>query len=159
LELSDHGKSPLWQPRTATEADRLLSATKNLPPAKRQLIGVVAARRTAFEALAGACDVMGHDAVWLLPSLPPPVQHVDAMVCDATLDLTTELTSLESLREQLRSPPAILLLDFPRQGDLTQAMNAGLSAVLAKPYLISDLAAEIERISSASSGNRLVVAA
>jgi len=87
------------------------------------------------------------------------VQHVDAMVCDATLDLTTELTSLESLREQLRSPPAILLLDFPRQGDLTQAMNAGLSAVLAKPYLISDLAAEIERISSASSRNRLVVAA
>jgi len=147
-----------WQPRTATEIDRLMS---NLPVAKahRQLIGIAAAQRTMFDALAAACRSFGQDAVWLLPSLPPPVQRVDAVIYDATLDLPDELARLTKLREQLHSPPALLLLDFPRQINLDQTASAGATSILAKPYLIADLAAELERITSSPASQRLIAAA
>ena len=146
-----------WQPRTATEIDRLMNsrlATK----AQRQLNGIAAAQRTMFDALAAACRSFGKEAVWLLPHLPPTVQCVDAVIYDATLDLTDELAHLRKLREQLHSPPTLLLLDFPRQSDLLAAMQAGVASVLAKPYLIADLAAEIERLATPVS-QRLIAAA
>ena len=141
-----------WHPRTATEMDRLLNrpATKT----QRQLIGIAATQRTMFDALAGACRSFGKDAVWLLPDLPLPVQRVDAVIYDVTLDLADELRRLGDLRSKLQAPPALLLLDYPRQNDLAQA-----AAVLSKPYLIADLAAEIERITSVPSANRLIAAA
>ena len=145
-----------WQPRTATEIDRLM----NSRPAKseRQLIGIAAAQRTMFDALATACHSFGQDAVWLLPNLPPPVQCVDAVIYDATHELPDELARLSELREQLHAPPTLLLLDFPRQSDLLAAMQAGVASVLAKPYLIADLAAEIERLATPVS-QRLIAAA
>ncbi len=146
-----------WQPRTATEIDRLMNNRPATKP-QRQLIGIAAAQRTMFDALAAACHSFGQDAVWLLPNLPPPVQRVDAVIYDATLDLTDELAHLSKLREQLHSPPTLLLLDFPRQSDLQQATQAGTSSTLAKPYLIADLAAELERINTPAA-TRLIAAA
>ncbi|MCE9527902.1 MAG: response regulator [Planctomycetales bacterium] len=146
-----------WQPRTATEIDRLMSirpATKS----QRQLIGIAAAQRTMFDALAAACRSYSKDAVWLLPNLPPPVQRVDAVIYDATLDLPDELARLTELRDQLHNPPALLLLNCPRQNDLEQAAQAGASSILVKPYLITDLAAEIERITTPAA-HRLIAAA
>ena len=159
LHASSHVSLAAWQPRTASEMDRLLSPARTSPSTPHRLIGIMAARRTMFEALAGACETHGHSAVWLLPALPPPVQNVDAILCDATLDLTTELALLGSLREQLHAPPAIVLLDFPRYGDIARATSAGVTAVLARPYLIADLAAEIERITRAPAAIRHVAAA
>jgi CheY-like chemotaxis protein len=75
------------------------------------------------------------------------------------LDLATELSQLAELRRNLRHPPALLLLDFPRPSDLKQAADAGIASVLAKPYLIADLAEEIERITGAPSEQRLIAAA
>lgn len=146
-----------WHPRTATEIDRLMSSR---PPTKaqRQLIGIAASQRTMFDALSAACRSFGQDAVWLLPNLPPPVQRVDTIIYDATLDLPDELARLRELREQLHVPPTVLLLDFPRQLDLEQATAAGATSILAKPYLIADLAAELERITALAS-HRLIAAA
>ncbi|MFN0017182.1 MAG: hypothetical protein ACKVP0_02920 [Pirellulaceae bacterium] len=147
-----------WQPRTASEIDRLMSsrpAIKSL----RQLIGIAAAQRTMFDALATACRSYRKDAVWLLPHLPLPVQRVDAILYDATLDLPDELARLTELRDQLHNPPAILLLNCPRQSDLEQVRQAGATSILAKPYLIADLAAELERITSSSASQRLIAAA
>ncbi|MGI8978184.1 MAG: hypothetical protein ACR2FY_03050 [Pirellulaceae bacterium] len=146
-----------WQPRTATEIDRLMSS-RPATKAQRQLIGIAASQRTMYGALAAACRSFGKDAVWLLPNLPSPVQRVDAVIYDATLDLPVELVRLSELRDQLHVPSAILLLDFPRQSDLEQATAAGATAILAKPYLIADLAAEIERI-TAPAVQRLIAAA
>jgi CheY-like chemotaxis protein len=146
-----------WQPRTATEIDRLMSG-RPITKARHQLIGIAAAQRTMFDALAAACRSFGQDAVWLLPNLPPLVQRVDTIIYDATLDLPDELARLSELREQLHSPPALLLLDFPRQIDLQLATQAGAASILAKPYLIADLVAEIERITAPAS-QRLIAAA
>ncbi|MBC7856738.1 MAG: response regulator [Pirellulaceae bacterium] len=146
-----------WQPRTATEIDRLMGSRPAVK-VRRQLIGIAAAQRTMFDALAAACRALGQDAVWLLPNLPPPVHRVDAVIYDATLGLPDELARLSELREQLHSPPTLLLLVFPRQIDLEQATAAGTTAILAKPYLIADLAAEIERITTPAS-QRLIAAA
>lgn len=147
-----------WQPRTATELDRLLTSW---PGAKsqRQLVGVATAQRTMFEALANACRPFGKDAVWLLPSLPLPVQHVDAIIHDATFDLARELEVMSELRDRLRNPPTLLLLDYPREHDLMRASRAGAAAVLARPYLIADLADEIERIIGKLAAVRLIAAA
>ena len=147
-----------WQPRTATEIDRLMSSRPSTK-APRQLIGIAAAQRTMFDALATACRSFGQDAVWLLPNLPPPVQRVDAIIYDVTLDLPDELARLGELREQLHLPPALLLLDFPRQRDLEQATQGGATSILAKPYLLTDLAAEIERITRSPASQRLIAAA
>ncbi len=146
-----------WQPRTATEIDRLMNVRPS-NKSQRQLIGIAAAQRSMFDALAAACHSFGQDAVWLLPNLPPPVQRVDAVIADATLDLPTELAHLNELREQLHKPPALLLLNCPRQSDIEQASQAGAAAILAKPYLLADLAAELERITTPAS-HRLIVAA
>jgi hypothetical protein len=147
-----------WQPRTATEIDRLMSSRPSTK-VPRQLIGIAAAQRTMFDALAAACRSFGQDAVWLLPNLPPPVQRVDAILYDATLDLSHELARLTELREQLHSPPALLVLDFPRLIDMELATQAGATSVLAKPYLLADLAAELERITSSPTSQRLTAAA
>ena len=136
-----------WQPRTATEIDRLISSQPGMK-APRQLIGIAAAQRTMFDGLAAACRSLGKDAVWLLPNLPPPVQRVDAVIYDATLDLSTELARLSQLQSQLHAPPTVLLLDFPRERDLELAAKAGVTSILARPYLLADLMAEIERITS-----------
>jgi CheY-like chemotaxis protein len=147
-----------WQPRTATELDRLLTS-RPAATTQRQLVGIATAPRTMFEALASACRSFGKDAVWLLPSLPLPVQHVDAMIHDATLDLACELEAMSELRDRLHNPPTLLLLDYPRENDLQLATQAGASAVLARPYLVADLAAEIERITSKPAAVRLIAAA
>ena len=147
-----------WQPRTANEIDRLMSS-RPAAKAQRQLIGIVAGQRTMFDALSAACRSFGKDAVWLLPNLPPPVQHVDAVIHDATHDLADELEVMSELRARLHKPPTLLLLDYPRQGDLQLAAEAGATAILARPYLIADLAAEIERITSAFESERLIAAA
>jgi CheY-like chemotaxis protein len=147
-----------WQPRTATEIDRLLNSRPAIKP-QRQLIGIAAAQRTMFDALAAACRSFGQDAVWLPPNLPPPTQRVDAILYDVTFDLPDELARLSELREQLHHPPALLLHNCPRQSDLEQAAHAGASSILAKPYLIADLAAELERIARSPATQRLIAAA
>lgn len=146
-----------WQPRTANEIDRLMNTSLPSKPI-RKLIGIAAAQSTMFDALAAACRSLGIDAVWLLPNLPSPVQRVDAIIYDSTLDLSAELARLKELRQQLHSPPAIMLLDFPRQVDMQQATEAGATSLLAKPFLLTDLAAEIERVTTAPAV-RLVAAA
>src|SRR6185295_15606593 len=105
------------------EIDRLMN-TKSASKTMRQLIGIAATQRSMFDALATACRSFGKDAVWLLPKLPPLVQRVDAVIYDATLDLSDEMARLSELRAQLDAPPALLLLDFPRQVDQEQATRA-----------------------------------
>jgi hypothetical protein len=135
-----------WQARLPQELEIRRAVTKIKAKLPRRLVGIATAQYVSFAALAIACRSMAHESVWLPPNRPLPVPRVDAILYDATLELPAELAHLKQLREQLVRPPVVLLLDFPRPSDLELASQAGVSAVLARPYLLTDLAAELQRI-------------
>ena len=137
-----------WQARLPQELAirQQRAVTKIKAQLSRRLVGIATAQYANFAALATVCRSIGQEVVWLPANRPLPVQRVDAILYDATLELPAELAHLKQLREQLVRPPVVLLLDFPRPSDLELASQAGVSAVLARPYLLTDLAAELQRI-------------
>lgn len=125
------GRQP---PRALSETDHLLRTLK--PASKRGAWGRVeisTLRRESYAALADACAVAG-----LLPSWR---QAPATTAAAADLQL---LDGWEALWPAEAPLPSVLLLDWPRPEDVARAAALGIGRVLAKPLLVTDLAAAFD---------------
>lgn len=124
-------------PRTATEAERLDSSIAAL--LRRPPRSITAAIRTAsrgeFESLHEALLTLGANVIWRQPG-----QSADKLTADVML-----IDGWENAGELAESwPPRIVLLDFPRPEDIDRAAALGITAVIARPLLLADLAVTLD---------------
>ena len=134
LETSSGNAS--WSPRTASavDADEQLSLASVHP--SDALIGIFTANRATFETLADACAAAGYRCDWLPPRLPLGAKNADVILTDDDRN--------DSHDSNINGVPRVLLLNFPRRGDIEHALAAGAAAVVAKPFQLIDLWSAIE---------------
>lgn len=146
-ELS--AESPLragvWElPRTATAGERLLATAPVAAPPPSGLIAIQTSSLTTFEGLSDACRWAGYATAWLTPSPRPELRGVSAVIWDAVACREQDVPELQALAARYRPARVVALLDFLRRDDLDRALAAGVAAVLAKPFLVSDLLLQLQ---------------
>jgi CheY-like chemotaxis protein len=95
--------------------------------------------------LTAACRQAGYATVWLPADHDPHVRGVAAIVWDGSLRQPTALDDLRELIVRYHPAPLVAVTDFVRCDDHEQALGAGAAAVIAKPFLVSDLLDELSR--------------
>ena len=127
-----------YEPRTSSDVDRLLRAVT--PKLRRRPVAGVVALCTAspesFRALADACQAIGYR---------PQQEQVGAnlLLIDGWNNVPAELSQRGG-----HVAPAVLLADWPRPEDLARAARLGISRVLARPLLLTDLATTLGSVLS-----------
>jgi len=148
LARRSHGQTALWSlPVTATEEERLLATYS--PLKRRGLIILIAKQPNRISGLADACHGLGFETLtWSGGPLqaPLPTQGAAAILWDTTPHEMQANDCVASLRAQFEGVPVIAVLDFPRAEDRRVAEAAGLAAVIAKPFLLSDLVCQLDTL-------------
>ncbi len=137
------GSAPLpdvWRmPRTAGLDEQLASTVSPAWPRRGGLIAIHADVRETFLTLSEACHAGGYAAVWYAQSLAVAASGVVAAVADGISCDAAGLRFVREVVQRHRPAPVIILLDFVRRQDYELAKGEGVSAVLAKPFLVYDL--------------------
>ncbi len=138
-------RAGVWElPRTATAGERLLPTAQVQGPRRSGLIAIQTSAWTMFESLSDACRWAGYATAWLAPSQPPQLHGVSAVIWDAVGCRDQEIHELQELAARYRPARVVAMLDFLRLSDHDRALAAGATAVLAKPFLVSDLLLQLE---------------
>ncbi len=136
-------------PATATAEEQLLreielwmerSGTPERASAKSQgTIAVLAASAEAGSALADACRSLGYEAIVWRELPRGAVLSISVVLWDTSASEATSLAAVEPVRFAAGKAPILALLGFPRPEQIEQAHQAGVAAVISKPFLLADL--------------------
>lgn len=130
----------VWRMPRTSSLDEQLASTVGAPwPRREGLIAIHADARETFQALSGACREGGYATVWYAHREAVAASGVIAAVADSVSCDATGLRFLRDVVERHRPAPVVALLDFVRRQDYELARAEGVSAVLAKPFLVYDL--------------------
>ena len=134
------GRCPAWGlPLTATVDERALAAMEATREKRSGTIAIRARRPEAAAALADACRAEGYETHVVLDGEPIVVRGATALVWDTTVQGARDAGRVEQLRRATDGAPIIALLGFPRPDDVCRALEAGVAAVISKPFLLGDL--------------------
>jgi hypothetical protein len=143
------GAAPIpgsWQlPRTASLDERLACTVGPRWPRHEGLVAIHADTHPTFMALSEACHAGGYATVWHVSEESVAASGVVAAVADG---ISCDTPGIRFLRQTIRChrpAPVIALLDFVRRQDLELAKSEGVSAVVAKPFLVYDLLWHLDR--------------
>ena len=96
---------------------------------------------------------LGVDCLWLLPFYPSPLRDggYDAVIADIRLPDMTGYEFYVRLREIMEPVPMILMTGFGYDPghSIVKARQAGLQAVLFKPFRLDQLLSTVEQVVSA----------
>lgn len=160
ISIYQAGGAPPWsEPLDDVRAGQATTPVRSrLPvadgngPAERGAVAVDAVDFAVFETLAAALAPYGWRCDWQprhRPELNDGGEYA-AAIWDGGQLSEGELASLAAfagrVRESSPAAPVIVLLDFPRVEHLQVARDAGASAVLGKPYQVTQLADELARL-------------
>jgi hypothetical protein len=100
--------------------------------------GICTTSRESYSALADACTIAGLQTAWHEPDSSPSAVAADVLILDGW----------ESVSRASRASMgnSILLLDWPRPEDSKHAESQGISRVIAKPVLLTDLVAALDAL-------------
>lgn len=130
----------VWSlPRTASLDEQLASTVGPGWPRREGLIAIHADARETFLALSDACHQGGYATVWYPTEQAVAASGVVAALADAVSCDEWGTRFLRHVFQRHRPAPVIALLDFVRRQDHEKARAEGISAILAKPFLVSDL--------------------
>jgi CheY-like chemotaxis protein len=149
--LAAVGRAPsAWiLPPTATAEEQLLKEVdlwiERSGAAKRErakpqgTIAVLAAAAETGAALADACRSLGYEAiVWR--ELPVATDLlISAVLWDTSAADATTPATVNRVKLAAGGAPVAALLGFPRPEQIEQARQAGVTAVVSKPFLLADL--------------------
>ncbi len=146
--IGQHQRRRLSVPRTFTEAE-----LHNIPSVLPNLIsaGLVVIRATkldSYEAIAEACQALGHSTVWESPRQPAFPQGAVAAIWDSEASIESERQQVREFAKRVLPAPTLAIIGFPRQSDRELAVELGVSAVVSKPYLLQEVWAELIRVTS-----------
>jgi hypothetical protein len=144
---ADASLSPVWSlAATATDEERLLAWEYVGSEAAHGFILVVAARADIGETLVATCQAHGHASAWLRPGSEVIVAGPTAVIWDVPPVNEVRDAQLRHLRKNHPHAPILSLSDFPRPEDRQWLLDSGVAALLSKPWLASDVIAEVSRL-------------
>ncbi|MEX2111844.1 MAG: hypothetical protein WD845_01580 [Pirellulales bacterium] len=139
------GNATWTLPVTATADERGL-AEADLPIERHAGTIVVCANRfESAAALADACRLGGYDTRAIREGDEFHADRIVAMVWDANPECVTDVTRIAALRQSVGGAPLVAVVGFPRAVDVRSAQQAGVAAVVSKPYSVRDLLWHVER--------------
>jgi hypothetical protein len=147
LERRDRGQNPHWAlPATTSREEQLAVCSQDWPSGSRgRSIAVCAASAESSAALVAVCRRAGYSALETPAAATFRLAGVAAVVWDAAVREIANPATVAALLDRACGAPVVAVTGFPRPDDIDQASAAGLAAVLAKPFLASDLLWHIER--------------
>jgi len=132
-------------PDTVGDDERLMQLAEVDWPERQGLIAVCSRSFDIGDYLVEACAAGGYSAMWVDPRKPRQAIRPQVVVWDGVPD---ELRAIEKVRQQFPAASIVVLLDFPRIDDVTEAVRRGAAAVLSKPLRVEDLLFELDRLST-----------
>ncbi len=133
-------------PRTMTAAERIELALATLVRDRNRTAraAVYSACRENHEAIADMLRQLGVESV-SSSGADADVGVIDVMVFDGW-ELVSAHGGSPRKERGVNSPPRMLLMHFPRDGDYARAIEEGIDIVLKLPALLSDMATSLEQI-------------
>jgi CheY-like chemotaxis protein len=138
-------------PPTATPEERLLAQNDKPIEQHEGTIVVCAGRLESALALADVCRLAGYDIVIVRDGDDLGAAAALAVVWDATPERLHDEVAVARLKRLTREAPIVAVVGFPRADDVRRARQAGVSAVVSKPYLVRDLLWQLEQAISSDS--------
>ena len=140
----------LAMPRTFTEWE-LSNVIVPLPDVRQRGLAVIRATTLeTYEAIAEACQAIGHSTTWVNPRQPAFVSGAAVAIWDIGLSIERDETELAEFARQVHPAPVIALIGFPRTSDRQRAAECGATCVVSKPYLLQELWPELTRVTVGS---------
>ncbi len=140
-----HRRAAAWSlPETST-SDELADFWSVQPLSKNcGLILIDCDNAESAEALADVVRAGGFSAVWQSPPGESFVDGVRASVCEANDARPATLERVAQMSRQFAPSPVIVVINFPRAEDIEQILAAGAAAVVAKPFTLHEILAQLE---------------
>ncbi|HEX5442200.1 MAG TPA: hypothetical protein VFW87_00165, partial [Pirellulales bacterium] len=132
-------------PVTASPEEHLLWHGSTAVAPRHGVAAIVADRGEAAEWLMHACGWLGWAAIWSLGWRGTKMQGVDVVLWDAGLIAPEAFARLPEIGKQFGGAPVVALADFPRFEHQRLFDASGAAAILAKPFLLCDLAGQLAR--------------
>ena len=130
-------------PRTASEVERIEKSVLEISRAERVVASalICTASQTTYQSVADALETLGVRSHWQYSLSAAVIPPVDLVVFDGWEQVLSNQELVTGGGPVL--PRRLLLLDFPRAGDLGRAAELGMDAILAQPLLLADLSQEL----------------
>jgi CheY-like chemotaxis protein len=140
LKQADNARCRAWElPPTATPDERTLARAAEAVPRGAGRIAVWCASPEMGEVLSDVCRVGGYTTVLVRDTNLSDAVGADAIVWDTTVEAMIDRGRIETACNAIGSVPLVAIAGFPRADDVRAARQAGVTAVLAKPFLMHDL--------------------
>jgi hypothetical protein len=136
------GRCPAWGfPLTLTADERTLADAWLDIPQREGRVVVCAAHNESAASLADACRLGGYDTAVMRDTDPTSWQGARAMAVlwDTTAERACDPRLVQRLRQATWNAPLLAVIGFPRPEDTRRAIAAGISKVISKPLVITDL--------------------
>jgi CheY-like chemotaxis protein len=149
LEAMENGRSPDWaRPQTLTLAEQVLACTEPSRERveRRGLIAISADSAPAAAALAGLCRGAGYQAVVVSAQGRAKVLAAHAVLWDTRPESLADREAVAELKRLAAGAPVLAFAGFPRTRDVAAASEAGIAAVISKPYLAADVLWQLDHL-------------
>jgi CheY-like chemotaxis protein len=144
------GSCPPWGlPVTATLDERTLALAEQPLGQGSGVIVICAHHVQTAQALADACRAGGYEATVESEARPWSATGARAVLWDVAAHALDERW-IEKLRASAPGVPILALMSFPRALDVERAVEAGIAAVISKPFLLRDLLWHLENVGSST---------
>ena len=143
-------------PRTSSNTEQLGGGHV---PHSGQYRGLVAIRTSIYndyEALGESLGQIGYSNVWLNDVGWRDLPRATAIVWDGSYWDGSNPAQTAELRHLCDAAPVIALMNFPRHHEVLHLREAGVSAIVSRPFLIDDLQYQIDRMASRTQPARQV---
>lgn len=126
--------------------ERLLAAARE--PVRRVAGPIAICSRTSANAhaLADTCRVAGYSPQLVREDGDWHGSNVHAVLWDTTSDRMSDSEAIGRIASRTNQAPLVAVVGFPRDQDCQAAIDAGVAAIISKPYAIRDLLAELARV-------------
>jgi hypothetical protein len=131
-------------PSTTTEEDRFLRLSLTHRSAACDTVAILSRDWNSADALRRACWRVNVGAVWIRHDRLPGLRQLQALIYDVPGRVEDELPELERIRHAYHVP-ALVTVGFPRPDEINLLVGLDLR-VLSKPFLISDLAWQLDQM-------------
>jgi CheY-like chemotaxis protein len=151
LARASAGDSPAWAlPATLSAEERALAAMEYPLAHRAGLIAICARHAQTAAALSDACKLAGYSTRVVCEGQSWEAAGALALIWDAECDRMKNREQVAKLRACAGGAPVLALAGFPRVDDFRAAAEAGVAAVISKPFLVHDLVWHLDQVASAN---------
>ncbi len=147
------GLAVSWSaPMTSSADERALAAADEPIERGSGLIVICARHRETAAALAEVCKLAGYQTQIMRAGQDSEVLGASAILWETDAEQIGDASAIRTVRASVPGDavPLVAVVTFPRVEDVLRAAEAGVAAVVSKPFLVQDLLSHLAQWTSAS---------